>query len=136
MKKIIKTSEKDWLEKAIINYREKKEFVFEDDAKLGIKEDDLKSAVNLIRSGISEGNISWKNITGILASIGITGVGIYVIRAAIIDPEPTSKLGLLITGGLILLLTGSLGGLASLGVNFSVSLKSVSGQFVIKPEMN
>jgi len=73
-------------------------------------------------------------LVGALACIGILGVAAWVIAAAIADPEPTTKLGLLIGGGLILALTGSLGTLTALGVPFSVSAKSPAGHsFEISP---
>ena len=135
MKDIVKTSEKDWLEKALKLYTEKKLFRFIDDAELKLTEKDLKSAVSLIRAAKSKGGVTWQQITGVLAGIGITGAGVWIIAAAIADPEPTTKLGLLITGGIILALTGSLGTFASLGVRFSVSAKLPQGhEFEIKPE--
>ena len=69
-----------------------------------------------------------------LAGGGVTGVGVWIILAAIADPEPTSKLGLLIAGGLLLGLTGSLGTLAACGVKFSVSAKTRGGSFTIDPK--
>ncbi len=135
MNNIVRTSDKDWLEKAIKLYTDKKPFTFEDDAGLKLTKADLKSAVSLIRAAKSKGVVTWQQIVGVLAGIGITGVGVWIIAAAIAAPEPTTKLGLLITGGIILALTGSLGTLAALGVRFSVSAKSPQGHsFVIKPE--
>ena len=135
MNEIVRTSEKDWLEKSLKLYTEKKLFKFIDDAGLKLTEEDLRSAVDLIRAAKSKGGVSWQQIVGVLAGIGITGVGVWIIAAAIADPEPTTKLGMLIAGGIILALTGSLGTLAALGVRFSVSAKSPQGhEFEIKPE--
>ena len=135
MSEVVKTSEKDWLEKAIKLYTEKKQFKFIDDTDQKLTEEDLKSAVHLIRAAKSKSGISWQKIIGVLSGIGITGAGLWIIAAAIGDPDPTSKLGLLISGGIILALTGSLGTLAALGVRFSVSARSPQGhEFVIKPE--
>jgi len=131
---IIKTSESDWLEKSIKCFTEKTAFSFVDDAKMGLTETDLKSAVNLIRVAKSKGNKTWKSIVGVLTGLGITGAGVYIIMLAIIDPEPTTKLGLLVSGGLIITLTGSLGVLSSLGMNFNVSAKTKLGQFEITPK--
>jgi len=130
----IKTSEKNWLQDAIKNYSEKKEFEFIDDAKIGIDEEDLKTAVNLIKAAKRKAKIPWKKIAQALASIGVSASGIALILIAIADPDPTSKLGLLIGGGIILAITGSLGLLASLGLKFSVSGGSAAGGFKIKPE--
>lgn len=135
MSDIVRTSEKDWLEKAIKLYTDKQHFTFEDDAGLKMTEVDLRTAVSLIRAAKVKGGVTWQQIAGVLAGIGITGVGVWIIAAAIAAPEPTTKLGLLIAGGIILALTGSLGTLAALGVRFSVSAKSPQGHsFEIKPE--
>ncbi|MGA1868527.1 MAG: hypothetical protein ACMUJM_08255 [bacterium] len=135
MNEIVCTTNKDWLEQAIKLYTDKKPFIFEDDAKLGLTEADLKSAVALIRAAKSKGGVNWQQIVGVLAGIGITGVGVWMVAAAIADPEPTTKLGLLIGGGIVLAWTGSLGTLAALGLRFSVSAKSPGGHsFEVKPE--
>ncbi|MGA1824261.1 MAG: hypothetical protein ACMUIP_06300 [bacterium] len=135
MNEIVCTTNKDWLEQAIKLYTDKKPFTFEDDAKLGLTEADLKSAVALIRAAKAKGGIHWQQIVRVLAGIGITGVGVWMVAAAIADPEPTTKLGLLITGGIVLAFTGSLGTFAALGLRFSVSAKSPRGHsFEIKPE--
>jgi hypothetical protein len=129
METTIKTSEVNWFERAINCYKEKRGFTFIDDVNLGIIEKDLISAINLIKSG----KMTWKNICGVLAGIGISTMGIYIIRLAILDPEPTTKLGLLITGGLVLTVTGSFAILYSLGVNLNVTAKSKFGEFVVSP---
>ena len=135
MKDIVRTSDKDWLEKALKLYKEKTPFTFIDDTKLGITEADLKSGINLISAAKSKGGLTWQQIVCALAGIGIMGIGVWIIAAAIASPEPTTKLGLLVAGGLIITLTGSLGTLAALGVRFSVSAKTPKGHsFDIKPE--
>lgn len=133
--KFVRTSDSDWLKKAIELYADKKTFTFKDDNGIGLTESDLKSAVTLIRAARSKGGVTWKQVMGVLAGTGITGAGVWMVYAAIIDPEPTTKLGLLIGGGLILALTGSLGTLAALGIRFSVAAKAPGGSsFIIKPE--
>lgn len=134
-KAIIKTSQQNWLENALKLYTEKKTFTLIDDAGIGLTEDDLKTAVTLIKAAKEKHGMSRSNIVAALAGIGITGLGIWMVFAAIADPEPTSKLGLLIVGGIIITLTGSLGTLAALGIKFSVSAKSPQGHaFEIRPE--
>jgi hypothetical protein len=135
MSDIVKTSEMNWLANALKLYSEKKPFQFVDDAGLKLKEKDLISAVSLIRAAKSKGGVTWQQIVSVLAGIGITGVGVWMVAAAIADPEPTTKLGLLIAGGIILALTGSVGTLAALGTKFSVLAKLPQGHtFEIKPE--
>lgn len=135
MSEIIRTSEKNWLEKAIELYTEKTAFTFKDDAGLGLSQKDLKSAVSLIRAAKSKGKYSKRNIIAALAGVGITGAGVWIVLLAIVDPEPTTKLGLLITGGFVLAVTGAVGTFAALGVIFRVTAKSAKGdEFVIEPK--
>lgn len=135
MKDVIKTSDGEWLQKAITFYGGRKLFTLVDDAGLGITDADLKSAVTLIRAAKRKGAATWQQIAAVLAGIGITGIGVWMIAAAILDPEPTSKLGLLVAGGILMALTGSIGTLAGLGVRFVVTAKSAQGHtFEIKPE--
>lgn len=130
----INTSDSEWLEKALKAYSKKQQFSLNDDQQIGLKETDLKSAVALISFAKKGRHVSWRKISQLLASLGITGVGIWIIAAAIADPEPTSKLSLLVAGGLVLALTGSLGTLASLGLKFQVSARRGGTEFHIKPE--
>ncbi len=135
MNKIIKTSDLNWLEKALKLYTKKESFRFLDDAGLELTEEDMISAVSLIRAAKSKGGVPWQKIVGVLTGVGITGVGLWIVAAAIADPEPTTKLGLLISGGIIILLTGSIGTFAALGIKFSVTSKSPQGhEFEIKPK--
>lgn len=134
MNLIIKTSDTEWLKIAIDNYSKKQAFTLVDDANIGLTEKDLVSAVTLIRAAKKKGGSSIKTIAQALTSIGITGAGVYIVILAIADPEPTSKLGLLITGGLVLAVTGSLGALSSLGIKFSIAAKTFGGnEFYIRP---
>ncbi|MFA9388520.1 MAG: hypothetical protein ACERKD_01850 [Prolixibacteraceae bacterium] len=128
------TSDEKWFEKSIKAYTLKQEFNIIDDLKIGLTKSDVKSAVALISFVKKQQKMPWKKITQTLTSIGITSVGVWIIAAAIADPEPTSKLTLLITGGLILTLTGSLGTLAALGLKFSVTARRGGTEFNIRPE--
>jgi hypothetical protein len=134
-KLIIKSSETNWLEKALKQYTEKVPFQFIDDAELGLNEKDLRSAVNLIKAAKGKGRISWKQIVSLLTGLGISGAGLWIVAAAIADPEPTTKLGLLITGGLVLTVMGGYGSLSSLGIKFSVIARTPFGNtFEIHPK--
>ena len=105
-----------------------------DDAELGLSEKDVKSAMHLLAFMKREKRLSIKDISTILIGLGITASGVWIVLAAIADPEPTSKLTLLIAGGMVLALTGSLGTLRALGINFSVSAKAFGGnEFHISP---
>ena len=134
---IIKTSEKDWLKRAIKKYNNKEPFELIDDAGIGFNKDDMKSGISLLKAAKEKGNISVKQIIAVLAGIGITGAGVYIIIAAIAAPEPTTKLGLLISGGILLALTGSVGTFAALGYRFSVEHESKDGnRFTIGTKVN
>jgi hypothetical protein len=134
MNKEIKTSEPEWFESTLKMYADKKEFTFVDDAKLGLTKTDLKSAVSLIKASKSKGNKTIKTITSVLVGLGLSSSGVWIVILAIADPEPTTKLGLLITGGFILALTGGYGTLRALGVNFTVTARKGDYSFEIKPE--
>jgi len=133
-KKEIRTSQDNWVDVAIKSYTKKIEFNLIDDAELGLSEKDVKSAMHLLAFMKREKRLSIKDISTILIGLGITASGVWIVLAAIADPEPTSKLTLLIAGGMVLALTGSLGTLRALGINFSVSAKAFGGnEFHISP---
>ena len=130
----VRTTEEDWLLKALNHYKEKAPFVFVDDAGIGITQQDLESAVNLIRAAKGKAGLPWKTIVSVLVGIGLSGAGIAMVAAAILDPEPTSKLGLLVAGGVILAITGGLGTLSALGVKFTITGRGAGGrEFKIEP---
>jgi len=131
MDKHIKTSDEKWLEKALRCYRDAAGFTLEDDAEFGLREDDLKSGISLVKAA-SKKRISLKQIAQILAGLGIGAAGIWMVVAAIIDPEPTSKLGLLIAGGIVLTLTGGLAVLRALGQRWIIRGKP-GGVFEVEP---
>ena len=43
---------------------------------------------------------------GVFTSLGVSIAGIWLIRVALVDPEPTSKLWLLLAGGVLSIVTG------------------------------
>lgn len=133
--KVVRTSEEDWLERALELYTDKAVFVFIDDAGLGLTQKDLQSAVSLIRAAKVKGGLPLKSIMAVLFGLGLSGAGIWMIVAAIADPEPTSKLGLLIAGGVLITLTGGMGTLSALGVKFVITGKGKGGsEFRIEPK--
>ncbi|MBN2224440.1 MAG: hypothetical protein JW765_07180 [Deltaproteobacteria bacterium] len=132
---VVRTSVKDWLERSLKLYKDKAPFVFIDDAGVGITQKDLESAVSLIRAAKTKGKLDFKSIASVLAGIGLSGAGIWMIAAAVADPEPTSKLGLLIAGGIVITLTGGIGTLSALGVRFVITGRGSSGsEFKIEPK--
>lgn len=77
-----------------------------DDANFGV--DPSKQSLAAMGKAASVGLPQWAQLFGVFG-IGATGVALIV--AAILDPEPTSKLGLIVGTGGFLLVTGGLGGI-------------------------
>lgn len=101
MREIIRTSDKKWLGKALDCYKTKVAFEFLDDVPIGIGHDDLVSAVALIAAAKNSSAITWQQIVGMLTGLGMSGIGIWMIAVAVADPEPTSKLAILLAGGVV-----------------------------------
>ncbi len=72
-----------------------------DDAGAGID----PARQSLLQMGLS-GRLSRREWTAVSVSGGMTVFGAGLIVAAIVDPDPTSKLGLLVGSGALLALTG------------------------------
>jgi hypothetical protein len=50
--------------------------------------------------------LSRREIAGVSVALGMSGAGLTMVVLAFLDPEPTSKLGLLVGGGLTCVLGG------------------------------
>ena len=133
MREIIRTSDKKWLEKALDCYKTKVAFEFLDDVPIGVGHDDLVSAVALIAAAKNSGAITWQQIVGMLTGLGMSGIGVWMIAVAVADPEPTSKLAILLAGGVVLALTGGLSILYCLGVKWRVTAKSGNNTIHVEP---
>jgi hypothetical protein len=97
----IRTSEQDWLPRLTQAYRERMQVDLIDDAKLGVD----PATQNLLQMGAT-GRLTRREWTAVGLSSGMTLFGVALVVAAIVDPEPTSKLGLLVGSGALLALTG------------------------------
>lgn len=117
---VIRSSDPDWLGKILKAFGEKKRFRFVDDGEIGINPDDLQTGLKLLAAAAQKGECSWQTILAALVGLGLSAVGIWLVRAAILDPEPTSRLTLLVAGGLILATTGGAAALHALGARFAV----------------
>lgn len=82
-------------------YTDRRPVTVIDDAGVGIN----PGMDNLLDMG-RKSRLSREEWVGVLVSLGMCGAGIAMVAAAILDPEPTSKLGLLIVGGSIVCLGG------------------------------
>ncbi|MGA8529392.1 MAG: hypothetical protein WB622_06740, partial [Acidobacteriaceae bacterium] len=97
----IRTSEKDWLARLTEAYRRHAQVDLIDDAGAGID----PARQSLLQMGLS-GRLTRREWTAVSVSGGMTVFGAGLIVAAILDPDPTSKLGLLVGSGALLALTG------------------------------
>ena len=97
----IRTSEKDWLSRLTRAYREHAEVDVVDDAGIGID----PATQSLLQMGLA-GRLTRKEWTAVTVSGGMTVLGASMVVLAILDPDPTSKLGLLVGSGALLALTG------------------------------
>jgi len=100
---IIRTSQAGWLNEAAKAYKEKTPFVLEDDGKIGID----PRQESLVQMG-HKAKLAVREWMALLISVGIAGVGAWLLVMAIIDPEPFSKLAATLASGAILLGTGGL----------------------------
>ena len=100
-KAIIKTSQKGWLEELAKAYKDKLPVTVIDDAEVGI--DPSKDTI----FGMGrKAKLSAAEIVAVCVAIGMSAAGISMVLLAFFDPEPTTKLGILIVGGLVLSLSG------------------------------
>lgn len=98
---VIRTSEKDWLARLTRAYRERAEVDLVDDAGVGID----PASQSLLQMGLT-GKLTRREWTAVGISGGMTLFGAGLVVAALLDPDPTSKLGLLVASGALLALTG------------------------------
>jgi len=97
----IRTSEQQWMQALAIAYKNKQDINLIDDAKTGINPSD-QSLIQMARHA----KISKRETIGVCVACGISGVGVWMLALAYFDPEPTSKLGLLIAGGTVCVIGG------------------------------
>jgi hypothetical protein len=97
----LRTSQQDWLAQLTRAYRNRTQVELIDDAGIGID----PATQSLLQMGVT-GKLSRKEWTAVAISSGMTVFGAAMVILAIVDPDPTSKLGLLIGSGAILALTG------------------------------
>jgi hypothetical protein len=98
---IIQTSDSSWLKQVAQAYRQRHAVVIVDDAELGIDPQNQ----SLLAMG-REAGLARQEWASVLISLGMSGAGIWMVVTAIVSPEPTSKLGLLVLGGSVLIFSG------------------------------
>ncbi|MGC2621407.1 MAG: hypothetical protein WA414_20345, partial [Acidobacteriaceae bacterium] len=97
----LRTSQPDWLAQLTRAYRSRTQVELIDDAGIGID----PATQSLLQMGVT-GKLSHKEWTAVAIAGGMTLFGATMVILAIVDPDPTSKLGLLVGSGAILALTG------------------------------
>jgi len=97
----IRTSEHGWLQELAKAYRVRREVLIVDDANAGVD----PSTQSLLSMGL-RCKLSRNEWIALVVSAGMSAGGAAMVVLAIIDPDPTSKLGLLIGSGAAFLLTG------------------------------
>jgi len=122
--KTVHTATRDWLETVLRYYVNRQSFTLVDDGGIGVTMEDLESALSLLKAGWKRGDFTVRQIVTALTGLGITGLGLWMIAGALGDPEPTSKLELLVLGGVVLSVTGSLATLHALGVPVVVRMNT------------
>ncbi len=104
----IRTSQAGWFPRLAQAYKERRQVVLVDDAKVGIDPQNQ----SLVSMGIKAG-LSPTDWAAVGVSVGVSAAGVMMVVLAVLDPEPTSKLGLLVGGGAVCVLTG---GLTAVGI--------------------
>lgn len=97
----IRTTEPEWLPRLTRAYRQHAQVELIDDAGVGID----PATQSLLQMGLA-GRLSRREWTAVSVAGGMTVFGAGMVIAAILDPDPTSKLGLLVGSGALLALTG------------------------------
>ena len=98
---IVRTSDPEWLRTLAKLYRDRIAGMLVDDAGLGVDPSQQTLLQMARHSGLSR-----RETAGLCVALGMSGAGVTMIVLAVLDPEPTSKLGLLVGGGAVCLLGG------------------------------
>jgi len=118
---VIHSSAPRWLDTALEHYRDGRGFRFDDDGGVGLQPRDFATGLKLVAAASKKGGVSRKKIAAILAGLGMSAVGVWMLRAALRDPEPVTRTALLISGGTTLVLGGGGAVLSALGAEFKAS---------------
>jgi hypothetical protein len=100
-KTVVKTSDPHWLKALAAMYRARQPGLLVDDAGLS-----LDPAQQTLLQMARQSRLSRKEIVGACVALGMSAAGITMVVLAFVDPEPTSKLGLLVGGGVVCVLGG------------------------------
>ncbi len=98
---VVKTSDPNWLQALAAVYRTRHAGLLVDDAGLGID----PSQQSLLQMA-KHARLSKREIAGACVALGMSAAGMVMVVLAFLDPEPTTKLGLLVGGGVVCVLGG------------------------------
>ena len=99
----IRTSEQGWFTQLAQAYKQKTPVFLVDDAKVGID-----PAVESLAAMGLKAKLTPREWSAVTVAVGLSAAGGAMVILAFLDPEPTSKLGLLVGGGAVCVLTGGL----------------------------
>jgi len=97
----LRTSQPGWLEALAVIYKTRQQALIVDDAGLGV---DL--AKDTLFQMAKQARLSPREVAAVGVALGMSAIGIGMVILAFVDPEPTSKLGLLLGGGVVCVLGG------------------------------
>jgi hypothetical protein len=100
---VIKTSAQNWLKKVSEFYKKREAFVLVDDAHVGVdpRQD------TLLQMG-RKAQLSRREWAGVLVSLGVASVGVWLLVMAVTDPEPYSKVMAAVLAGAVLVGSGGM----------------------------
>jgi len=99
----IRTSEEGWFTRLAQAYKQKTPVFLVDDARVGID----PGVESLVAMGL-KAKLTPREWSAVGVAVGLSAAGAAMVVLAVLDPEPTSKLGLLVGGGAVCVLTGGL----------------------------
>jgi len=100
----IHTSGSGWLSELARAYRERQAVLVVDDAQVGLD----PAGESLLAMGV-RARLGPREWTGVAVALGMGAFGAWMVVAAVLDPDPTSKLWLLVGSGAALCATGGWG---------------------------
>jgi len=99
----IRTSEQGWFTRLADAYRKKTPVFLIDDARVGID-----PAVESLAAMGLKAKLTPREWSAVSVAVGMSAAGAGMVLLAFLDPEPTSKLGLMVGGGALCVLTGGM----------------------------
>ena len=123
---VVRTSQAGWLAVLAKAYKEQTPTLIIDDANVGID----PANHSLFDMG-RKAELTTAEIAAACIAVGMAAAGVAMVILAFIDPEPTTKLGLLIVSGAVLALTGGLSAIHVLTKKKPPNIKVTSNGFEI-----